>query len=87
MTLVTSFWWILPVVISIVFYKFVLRVFFGMVIVPEDKIGLVTKKFVLFGAGRSLPTDASSQPKAKRVYELYPRPRPLLETCGSGSIR
>ncbi|WP_440233747.1 hypothetical protein, partial [Escherichia coli] len=29
--------------------------FFGMVIIPEDKIGLVTKKFVLFGANRSLP--------------------------------
>lgn len=26
-----------------------MRVFFGLVIVPEDKIGLVTKKFVLFG--------------------------------------
>lgn len=26
-----------------------------MVIVPEDKIGLVTKKFVLFGADKSLP--------------------------------
>jgi uncharacterized membrane protein YqiK len=26
-----------------------------MVIVPEDKIGLVTKKFVLFGSDRSLP--------------------------------
>ncbi|MEK7254837.1 MAG: SPFH domain-containing protein, partial [Bacteroidota bacterium] len=35
--------------------KFVLRVFFGMVIVPEDRIGLVTKKFVLFGSHRELP--------------------------------
>jgi len=42
-------------ILSIVFYKFVLRVFFGMVIVPEDKIGLVTKKFVLFGTDKSLP--------------------------------
>jgi uncharacterized membrane protein YqiK len=33
----------------LLFYKFILRVFFGVVIVPEDKIGLVTKKFVLFG--------------------------------------
>ena len=33
----------------ILFYKFVLRVFFGLVIVPENRIGLVTKKFVLFG--------------------------------------
>ncbi|WP_428225068.1 SPFH domain-containing protein [Flavobacterium sp.] len=55
MTSITMFWWLLPVVLSIVFYKFVLRVFFGMVIVPEDKIGLVTKKFVLFGTDKSLP--------------------------------
>jgi uncharacterized membrane protein YqiK len=32
-----------------IFYRFILRVFFGVVIVPEDRIGLVTKKFVLIG--------------------------------------
>lgn len=36
-------------------HKPILRLFFGMVIIPEDKIGLVTKKFVLFGSNRSLP--------------------------------
>lgn len=44
--------WMIPagiIFLCLVFYKFVLRVFFGLVIVPEDKIGLVTKKFVLFG--------------------------------------
>jgi uncharacterized membrane protein YqiK len=35
--------------IILLFYKFILRFFFGLVIVPEDRIGLVTKKFVLFG--------------------------------------
>ncbi|MFK7050727.1 SPFH domain-containing protein [Flavobacterium davisii] len=55
MTSIASLWWLLPLVLTIVFYKFVLRVFFGMVIVPEDKIGLVTKKFVLFGTDKSLP--------------------------------
>jgi uncharacterized membrane protein YqiK len=50
-----AYWWVLVIILSLVFYKFVLRVFFGMVIVPEDKIGLVTKKFVLFGANRELP--------------------------------
>ena len=38
----------------IILYKVVLRVCFGLVIVPEDKIGLVTKKFVLVGK-QSLP--------------------------------
>jgi uncharacterized membrane protein YqiK len=55
MTSIFDFWWVLVIVLTLVFYKFVLRVFFGMVIVPEDKIGLVTKKFVLFGADKSLP--------------------------------
>ena len=49
------YWWIGVIVLAIVFYKFVLRVFFGMVIVPEDKVGLVTKKFVLFGENKELP--------------------------------
>jgi uncharacterized membrane protein YqiK len=41
--------------LAVVFYKFTLRIFFGMIIIPEDKIGLVTKKFVLFGANKQLP--------------------------------
>lgn len=47
-------WWIIPI-LALLFYKFTLRMFFGMVIIPEDKIGLVTKKFVLFGANKTLP--------------------------------
>lgn len=50
-----DYWWILVLLLSIIFYKFILRMFFGMVIVPENRIGLVTKKFVLFGAHKSLP--------------------------------
>ena len=55
MTTFFTLWWVIPIVLSVILYKFVLRFFFGMVIVPEDKIGLVTKKFVLFGADKSLP--------------------------------
>lgn len=68
-TLMASFWWILPVVFSIIFYKFVLRVFFGMVIVPENKIGLVTKKFVLFGADKSLPDGRIIATKGEAGYQ------------------
>ena len=51
--------------LCLVFYKFILRVFFGVVIVPEDRIGLVTKKFVLFGKqqlpeGRILATEGEA---------------------------
>jgi len=44
--------WMVPAVIAllcVLFYKFILRIFFGLIIVPQDKIGLVTKKFVLVG--------------------------------------
>ncbi|MCC6702779.1 MAG: flotillin family protein [Fluviicola sp.] len=50
-----NYWWIFVVVLCLVLYKFILRFLFGMVIVPEDKIGLVTKKFVLFGDNKELP--------------------------------
>jgi uncharacterized membrane protein YqiK len=46
---------IVVLLFSLILYKVILRVLFGMVIVPENRIGLVTKKFVLFGANRSLP--------------------------------
>jgi len=55
MELLTAYWWTIPVVLALISYKWVLRVLFGMVIVPEDKIGLVTKKFVLFGKNKDLP--------------------------------
>ena len=44
--------WVLLIgipLLCLVFYRFILRIFFGVVIVPEDRIGLVTKKFVLIG--------------------------------------
>lgn len=53
--LISSYWWTIIPVFALIFYKFTLRFFFGMVIIPEDKIGLVTKKFVLFGSNKSLP--------------------------------
>ncbi len=53
--LLTNYWWILVILISLVLYKFILRFLFGMIIVPENRIGLVTKKFVLVGADRELP--------------------------------
>jgi uncharacterized membrane protein YqiK len=45
---------IVLIILMIVFYRAVFRLF-GIVIVPEDRIGLVTKKFVLFGEPKQLP--------------------------------
>ncbi|MEO7265936.1 MAG: SPFH domain-containing protein [Ferruginibacter sp.] len=53
--LLINWWWAIAILLSIAMYKVILRIFFGMVIVPEDKMGLVTKKFVLVGANRQLP--------------------------------
>ena len=66
---ITSYWWIILILFSIIFHKFILRVFFGMVMVPEDKIGLVTKKFVLFGADRSLPDSRIIATKGEAGYQ------------------
>lgn len=45
---------LVAVALLFLFYRLVFRVF-GVVIVPEDRVGLVTKKFVLFGDKKSLP--------------------------------
>lgn len=54
MTLLLTYWWV-PTLILIVGLHRILFQLLGIVIVPEDKIGLVTKKFVLFGDKRELP--------------------------------
>ncbi len=69
MTTFFTLWWVIPIVLSVILYKFVLRFFFGMVIVPEDKIGLVTKKFVLFGADKSLPDSRIIATKGEEISE------------------
>lgn len=53
MTLV-SFWWVALIIVALIKYHYVLR-FFGVILIPEDSIGIVNKKFVLFGKNRSLP--------------------------------
>ena len=51
--LLIAWGWILPVLLIIVFYKWTFRLF-GIWIIPEDKVGIVTKKFKLFGANKIL---------------------------------
>jgi uncharacterized membrane protein YqiK len=52
--LLVSYWWVVAIVALLAGYKFVLRIF-GVVIIPEDSIGVVNKKFVIFGKNRTLP--------------------------------
>src|ERR1700740_157206 len=65
-------WWGVPIVVLLLMYKFVLRVFFGMVIVPDDRIGLVVKKYVLSGNkrlpdGRIIATNGEAGMQAKAL--------------------
>lgn len=66
---ITGFWWIGIILLALIFYKFVLRVFFGMVMVPENRIGLVTKKFVLFGKHKELPDGRIIATKGEAGYQ------------------
>ena len=51
------FLYVIPVVVLIlcfIFYRIIFRLF-GVIVVPEDRIGLVTVKFVLLGEHKQLP--------------------------------
>lgn len=53
--LILNYWWVVVALMCAILNRYILRIFFGMVVVPEDRIGLVTKKFVLYGPGKELP--------------------------------
>lgn len=49
--------WAIPIILTVlgaVFFKTILRIF-GIVIIPDDSVGIVNKKFVLFGKYKTLP--------------------------------
>jgi uncharacterized membrane protein YqiK len=46
-------WWVVLLLVAALFYKAILR-FFGAVIIPGDSIGIVRKRWVLFGSNRTL---------------------------------
>ena len=55
-------------VLFVVFYRPIFRLF-GIVIVPEDRIGLVTVKFVLFGENKKLPEGRILATKGEAGYQ------------------
>jgi uncharacterized membrane protein YqiK len=58
-------------VLCLIFYKFFFRLL-GIIIIPEDKIGLVTKKFVLFGDKKSLPEGRIIATEGEAGYQAKP---------------
>lgn len=65
-----QFWWVLPLVAVLAGYKFVMRLF-GMIMIPDNSIGLVTKKFVLIGANRELPPGKIIALKGEAGLQAY----------------
>jgi uncharacterized membrane protein YqiK len=67
-----ALWWIVPILLFFLFYRLFFKLF-GIIIVPEDKIGLVTLKFVLFGdnkqlsSGRIIATDGQAGYQAQTL--------------------
>lgn len=48
----SGYGWIILCIVALILYKIILRVFFGMIIIPESSIGLVMKKFTLSSSNR-----------------------------------
>jgi uncharacterized membrane protein YqiK len=57
-SLLEKYGWIIAIVLICVFYKAILRVFFGAVIIAKEEIGIVNKRWVVLGKNRTLPGGA-----------------------------
>jgi uncharacterized membrane protein YqiK len=55
--LMLRYWWVILILALVLGRELVLRIF-GVVIIPEDSIGIVNKKFVVVGKNRTLPDGA-----------------------------
>lgn len=72
MGILISYWWVLLLIAVVATYKWSLRVLFGMVIIPESKVGLVIKKFVLFGKNKTLPEGRIVALNGEAGYQVDP---------------
>ena len=52
--LLANVWWLIPIAAFLIFYRWTFRLL-GIAAIPEDSIGIVNKKYVLWGANKSLP--------------------------------
>ena len=74
LSVLSSYWWVIFPILALVFYKWTLRFLFGMVIIPENRIGLVTKKFKLFGSNKDLPAGRIIALNGESGYQVDPLP-------------
>src|SRR5450631_3891941 len=52
--ILTSYWWAIALLIVILGYRWLLRLF-GVVLIPQSSIGIVDKRYALVGRNRTLP--------------------------------
>jgi uncharacterized membrane protein YqiK len=55
--LLAKYWWVVAILVVLIVYRLIFRLF-GAVIIPQDSIGVVNKKYVLVGKNRTLPDGA-----------------------------
>lgn len=63
-----SYWWVAAILIFLASYKLWLRLL-GVVIIPENTLGLVNKKFVLLGSNKTLPDGQIIALKGEAGYQ------------------
>lgn len=54
---ILSYWWVLLILLPLTGYKLILRVL-GIIVIPNDSVGVVNKKFRILGKHRTLPDGA-----------------------------
>ncbi len=63
-----TYWWLLALIALAVTFKLWLRLF-GVIIIPQNTMGLVNKRFVLLGGNRTLPDGAIIALKGEAGYQ------------------
>lgn len=71
MEVMSVLWVAVAIIVLLLLYRLVFRIF-GIVIIPENKIGLVTKKFVLWGAHKELPDGRIIAVNGEAGYQAKP---------------
>ena len=63
-----QFWWLIAIVLLVATFKLWLRLF-GVIIIPQNTMGLVNKRFVIIGSNRTLPDGAIIALKGEAGYQ------------------
>ena len=52
--LLLVFWWVFAIILAVLCYRVILRIF-GVVLIPQNSIGIVDKRYAVLGKNRTLP--------------------------------